>query len=155
MTALFHMGDVIVVLALLFAGLIGGAVLLRYWVKAIADLLWMALLARRLTLEVVLACAFVILTLFYELVPQKGFAPVALPLFLILLLTPILAVPIINWRARRRYDPAAASFEVDPKVIAQADVFSLEQMRLLSVYRAPESGPAPTRAPESEPPATA
>jgi hypothetical protein len=147
-------GDVLTMLATLFALLVVAVMILRLWVLAVADLLWMFLLRRRLALEVLLGLAFVILAATYSALPQTNFAPVALPLFLVLIATPILAVPLINLRARRRYDPKAETFALAPEDLARADVFSLEQMRLLSLYRAPESE-APTLAPASPAPPSA
>ncbi|HEY1926623.1 MAG TPA: hypothetical protein VGG92_04090 [Caulobacteraceae bacterium] len=144
-------GDVVTMLVILFAVLIAAVAILRLWVLAIADLLWIGLIRRRLALEVLLGLAFLILVAVYSVLPQKNFAPVALPLFVTLLVTPILAVPLINLRARRRYDPNAESFALAKEDLARADVFSLQQMRLLSVYRAPESE-APIASSASPPP---
>lgn len=144
MSTFSHVGEVLSVLLVLLVALSLATGALVLWVNAIADLLWMALLRRRLTLGVVVAVAFGVLLVAYSVLPQKGFPPFALPLLLVVAITPITAVRAINRVARRLYNPARSKFAVPPAVLAFADVFALEDMRLRSEYRAPESELSPT-----------
>lgn len=119
------------------------AILMRRWISAVADLIWIGVLRPRLTLVATCGPAFVVLVAAYIIVPERAGVPWGLPILAAFGAAPILARPLINYIARRRYRPGG-SVKLDPASLKFADVFNLEELRLLENYQAPETAMSST-----------
>ena len=134
-----HVGDILLALAVLF--LFAGALLLalRHWISTVADLIWMTVLKPGLALSAMTAVTFVVLVLVYATRPQRAGALIALPLLIALIVTPMLARPMVNVAARRLFSRLGYAYELDAASLRLADVFLLEELQLRTLYTAPES----------------
>ena len=137
MTAGF--GDVLVGLAALFLAATVFLIGARFWISTVADLIWITVLRPRLSAPVLTSVAFIVLLAVYTILPQRAGALIALPLFIALVVTPMVARPLLNLIARRFFSRLGYAYDLDRASLKLANIFLLEDLQQRTRYVAPET----------------